>query len=83
MSAKAKSKYEIYLLLCIEAKIYLPKVDHVTIYFLKDIIAGKRKGKLLKYYLHIFIGIKQDKIQTIFVPQYEALTVHCITNFLE
>ena len=46
LSAKANSKYEIYVLLCIDAKIYLPKVDHVTIYFLRDIISGVRKGKL-------------------------------------
>ena len=46
LSAKANSKYEVYTLLCIDAKIYLPKVDHVTIYFLRDIISGVRKGNL-------------------------------------
>ena len=49
LSAKANSKYEIYVLLCIDAKIYLPKVNHVTIYFLRDIISGVRKGKLTLY----------------------------------
>ena len=34
LAAKAKSKYEIFVFLCSEAGIYLPKVHHVTIYFL-------------------------------------------------
>ena len=45
LAAKANSKYEIYVLLSIEAKICLPKNQHVTIYFLRDIISGKKKGK--------------------------------------
>ena len=45
VAAKANSKYEIYQLLSIDAKIYLPKVNTVTIYFLKEMMAGKRKGK--------------------------------------
>ena len=36
IAAKASSKYEIYVLLQIEAKIYLPKADTITIYFLKE-----------------------------------------------
>jgi hypothetical protein len=50
LSAKANSKYEIYVLLCIDAKIYLPKVGHVTVYFLRDIISGMRKGRLNYYF---------------------------------
>ena len=48
LAAKAKSKYEIYVFLCSDAGIYLPKVHHVTIYFLKDIFRGMRKGKLIQ-----------------------------------
>ena len=44
-SARANSKYEIYQFLGIDAEIYLPKVNHITIYFMKDIISGEKKGK--------------------------------------
>lgn len=58
LRAKANSKYEIYVLLQIEAKVYLPKVDHITIYFLRDLIAGARKGKSIKYFLSFSIALK-------------------------
>jgi hypothetical protein len=45
-SARANSKYEIYQFLSIDAEIYLPKCNHVTIYFLKEVISGEKKGKL-------------------------------------
>ena len=62
LAAKAKSKYEVYQLLAIEAKLYLPKVDHVTIYFLKDLMSGRRKGKLKIQFLHLNLGVKQDSV---------------------
>ena len=44
-AAKFKSKREIYTFLTIDANAYLPPIANVTIYFLKDIIGGKRKCK--------------------------------------
>jgi hypothetical protein len=44
-ASKAKSKREIYVFLSINVMAYLPEYETVTIYFLKDIICGKKKCK--------------------------------------
>ena len=59
-ATKASTKYEIYLLLCTECKAYLPRIEHITVYFLKEIISGKKKA------------LKQNDVQHLFVPQYEG-----------
>ena len=46
-AAKFKSKKEIYQLLTVDAKAYLPTYDCITIFFLKDIISGKKKCKFI------------------------------------
>ena len=42
-SSKFRSKREIYVFLPVDAKAYLPNCANVTIYFLKDLVTGKRK----------------------------------------
>ena len=42
-SSKFRSKREIYVFLTVDAKAYLPNCDNLTIYFLKDIVMGRRK----------------------------------------
>ena len=44
-AAKAKSKREVYTLLVVDCKAYLPNIDTLTIYFLKDLISGEKKCK--------------------------------------
>ena len=44
-SAKFRSKNEVYAFLSIDVEAYLPSKDCVTIYFLKDLVNGKRKCK--------------------------------------
>ena len=44
-AAKFKSKREVYMLLTVEAGKYLPPCDACTIYYLKDIIAGRKRSK--------------------------------------
>ena len=44
-AAKFKSKSEVYSLLYLDVGAYLPASDCVTIYFLKDLITGKKKCK--------------------------------------
>jgi hypothetical protein len=46
-AAKFKSKREIYQLLTVDAGAYLSSYDSLTIYFLKDLISGKKKCKLI------------------------------------
>ena len=45
-AAKFSTKNECYYFLTIDCKAYLPDKDPLTIYFLKDLIAGKKKCKL-------------------------------------
>ena len=41
--SKFKSKREIYVFLTVDVKAYLLNCDNLTIYFLKDLISGKKK----------------------------------------
>ena len=43
-SSKFRSKREIYVFLTVDVKAYLPNCDNLTIYFLKDLVTGKRKS---------------------------------------
>ena len=43
LGAKARSKHEMYRILTVEAKIYLPPQKECSIYFIRDIIQGKKK----------------------------------------
>ena len=42
-SAKYRSKREIYNFLATDVGVYLPPYDNVTIYFIKDLMFGRRK----------------------------------------
>ena len=44
-AAKYKSKYEVYRFLTVDAQCYLSPYNTVSIYFLKDLVAGKKKCK--------------------------------------
>ena len=41
--SKFRSKREIYQFFSIDVRAYLPDCDHVTIYFLKDLLTGKKR----------------------------------------
>ena len=41
--SKFRSKREIYVFLTVDVKAYLCNCDNLTIYFLKDLVTGKRK----------------------------------------
>ena len=41
--AKFRSKREIYVFLTVDVKAYLCNCDNLTIYFLKDLVMGRRK----------------------------------------
>ena len=42
-ASKFRSKREIYVFLTVDVRAYLPNCDNLTIYFLKDLVTGKRK----------------------------------------
>ena len=48
-AAKAKSKREVYALLTIDCRAYLPKYDVLTVYFLKDLLAGQKRCTWFHY----------------------------------
>ena len=45
LASKAQSKYELYTLLSVDAGIYLPSYESITIYHLKDLYSGAAKRK--------------------------------------
>ena len=45
LAAKAQSKYELYTMLSVDASVYLPNYDAITIYHLKDLFSGTAKRK--------------------------------------
>ena len=44
-ATKFRSKTEVYAFLSIDVGAYLPPRDNVNIYFLKDLVIGKKKRK--------------------------------------
>ena len=66
-AAKFKSKREVYTFLTIDAGAYLPSHEAVTIYFLKDLMTGKKKCKC-----HIVITqlavVHVDRVRHLHVP---------------
>ena len=61
--AKYSSKREVYRFLTSEALIYLPPYETVTVFHMRDIVAGKRKM------------IKQSDVRVISVPFFEGLSI--------
>ena len=56
-AAKYRSKREIYNFLACDVGIFLPPYDNVTIYFLKELMMGKKKM------------LRTTMIRTIYIPQ--------------
>jgi len=54
----------------VDAKVYVPPYNSVSIYFLKDLIYGKKRT------------IKLDSVKKIEIPQYFGLGLREIWNFL-
>ena len=77
--AKYKSKRECYNFLAVQVEVYLPAYECVTIYFLKDLIAGRKKRKCNYYIIHMVshltIDVRAKEVRTMVVPQYEGLAI--------
>jgi hypothetical protein len=68
-SAKYSTKREVYTFLSVDAGIYLPSYDTISIWACRDLISGV-KG-----------NIKCRQVQHLCVPQYEELTIETITSW--
>ena len=62
-SSKYSSKREVYQFLAGQVKAYLASFDSVSIYFLRDLVIGKKKF------------IKSEEIIHLFVPFYQGLSI--------
>ncbi len=87
-ASKYKSKREVYNFLTIDCHAYLPPYDTLTIYFLKDLIGGRKKSKLSQtHYLLIYnftlIVLKATEFKHLAVPQYEGLNLDTILGKIE
>ena len=82
-AAKYKSKREVYNFLAVDCHAYLPPYDNLTIYFLKDLVSGRKKSKSRKrtqliIHLTTSIVVKADLMKHLSVPQYEGLNLDTI-----
>ena len=69
-AAKYRSKRECYNFLAVDANVFLPAYEQVTIYFLKDLISGTKKP------------IYGNQVRHVTIPQYEGLTLNDIADFV-
>ena len=74
-AAKFRSKYEVYQFLTIDVSAVLPPHDCVNIYFLKDLVMGRKKCKCHLHQLTAIIVIKEADAKQINVPYYEGLSI--------
>ena len=76
--AKINSKREAYDFLTIQGQVYLPEIEHVNIYFLKDLIAGRKQSMWFLFNIPNFLFLSEYKahqVKVMRMPQYEHLTV--------
>ena len=74
-ASKYESKREVYNFLASAVGAYLAGYENVSIYFLRDIVSGKKKCKFQRQLTTTLLVIKSSALKHIFVPFYEELTV--------
>ena len=77
-AAKYRSKPECFSFLTVKVKAYLPSVDTVTVYFLRDLVSGKAKCKYWSLFTNRFVFllvVKCSEVKQIYCPQYEGLSI--------
>ena len=80
-AAKYRSKREVYTFLTIDGNAYLSAFDTLTVYFLKDLVAGNKKCKCaLNGNMPV---VNAERVRYVNVPQYEGLEHLTICNFLD
>ena len=77
-AAKFKGKREQFNFLTVEVRAYLSDYETVTTYFMKDLIAGKKKCKCqpsITSFVFSRADIRCDSVKVLFAPQYESLSI--------
>ena len=81
-----RSKREIHTFLTVDCSVYLPQVEQVSIYFLRDLVSGNKKSKCTGSAFvsdpALYIGVKNKEVRHITVPQYEGLALKDIAQVL-
>lgn len=72
---------EIFTFLTVDVKAYIPPMQTVTVFFLKDLIAGTKKRK--STYGNSDTDIPMSGAMQIHVPAYESLSLKAIYAFFE
>ena len=69
-----------YIFLTVDVGAYLMDCDTCTIYFLKDLVRGKRKCEYSISWNDIvsYSVIKNEDIKVLYLPQYQSLTIESI-----
>ena len=65
-AAKYSSKRECFNFLSVDCKAYLCSHDTLTVYFLRDLISGKKKCKLLS--INTFVNTCRYKVHKCILP---------------
>ena len=79
--ARFRSKRDCYRILTVEGNAYLPVANVITLYFMKDLISGKRQVSYMNRFLDVIKFIKGSKVKHCIVPQYETVSVEVMMEF--
>ena len=77
-ATKYQSKRECWNFLAVQAAAYLPAFHCVTLFYLKQIIAGKKRCKCHSMLSLMSVVLKNNEVIHITVPSYESLSLERI-----
>ena len=77
-AAKYQSKRECWNFLAVQAAAFLPPFHCVTLFYLKQIIAGKKRCKCHPMLSPMPVVLKNNEVMHITVPSYESLSLERI-----
>ena len=72
LGTKAQSKVEMYRLLTVDVGLYLPSQRETSIYFIRDIIANKKRVAFVLNII-VIIGIMDRECQSNFCAPYRRI----------
>lgn len=74
-----------FTFLTVDVKAYVPPMQTVTVYFLKDLITGakKRKSPAPENFTNVLLDIPMDAVKQVHVPSYETLSLKLIYAFFQ
>ena len=79
--SRFKSKAEIYRFITLELQAYLPSQNVITLYFISDLLSGKKK--VLSFFSFYFFVqfIKGTDVKHTVAPMYESISCEAMFDF--